>query len=48
MVRRPMGTDNKIHLSRKAMPYLKTACMGIVPAILLIWGVVLWMRRKRK
>ena len=47
-VRRPMGTDNKIHLSRKAMPYLKTACMGIVPAILLIWGVVLWMRRKRK
>ena len=47
-VRRPLGTDNKLYLSRKALPYLNMACTGGIPVVLLLLGVFLWMRRKRK
>ena len=46
-VRRPGGSDDKIHLSRPDMPYVKAAFMVVVPVLLLLWGVVLWIRRKR-
>ena len=46
-VRRPNGSDVGIHLKRPDMPYVKIAFMGVVPVILLLWGTILWIRRKR-
>lgn len=46
-VRRPDGTDNKIHLVRQDMPYVKIAFMVVIPVMLLLWGIILWIRRKR-
>lgn len=46
-VRRPGGSDVGIHLKRPDMPYVKIAFMVVVPVILLLWGTILWIRRKR-
>ena len=46
-VRRPGGPDDKIHLERPDMPYVKIAFMVVLPVMLLLWGIILMIRRKR-
>ena len=47
-VRRPGSSDNKIHLSRKSMPAIKAVFLGVIPTILLLWGIIIWVRRKQR
>ncbi|MFR4037547.1 MAG: hypothetical protein ACLTZT_07030 [Butyricimonas faecalis] len=46
-VRRPSGSDVGFRLKRPDMPYVKSVFMGVIPVVLLLWGTILWIRRKR-
>lgn len=46
-VRRPSGSDVGFRLKRPDMPYVKIVFMGVIPVVLLLWGTILWIRRKR-
>lgn len=47
-VRRPLSSDNKIYLSRENIPLIKAIFLGIIPTILLLGGIILWIRRKQR
>lgn len=45
---RPRGTDDDIYVSQKMMPIINIAFSWIIPLLLLVYGVTLLLRRKRK
>lgn len=45
---RPLPRDRKIDMSRKASGWIKGIAMGIIPAGLLLWSIVIWVRRRRR
>lgn len=45
---RPRGIDNNIYVTQKAMPMIKILFSWLIPLGLLVYGVILLLRRKRK
>jgi ABC-2 type transport system permease protein len=45
---RPESRDNKLNLTKESFKLLKIICIGIFPALLLVIGSILLIRRKRK
>ncbi len=47
-VSRPRSLDNKVSVTKAAVPYMKTGFYGILPGFLMLWGLFIWIRRKNK
>jgi len=45
---RPNSKDNRLNLDKDSFRWLKIACIGILPGLLLALGTILLIRRKRK
>lgn len=45
---RPEPIDNKVFLNRKAIPWIQTVSMGVIPGLLLLISLMIWVRRKGK
>lgn len=48
VTKRPRGDDTKIYVTQKVMPYISLFFSWIIPLLLLSYGVLFLMRRKRK
>lgn len=47
-VSRPLGSDNDVTIQHNSFPYIRIVCLGILPGLLLICGIVIWIYRKRR
>ena len=47
-VSRPLGSDNDVTIQHDSFPYIRIVCLGILPGLLLICGILIWIYRKRR
>ncbi len=47
-IRRPLLPDNKIDMTKQSMSMVKLLYIWILPGMLAIWGILIWVRRKRR
>lgn len=46
--RRPPSRDNELKLTKTAVPWMKAGFYGVIPAVLLAWGVLIGIRRMNR
>jgi ABC-2 type transport system permease protein len=47
-VSRPPTIDNKTFVAKSGISFMKIGYMGILPFVLMVWGMIIWIRRKNK